>query len=199
MTNGGAMVNAIPERTVLESYVRGASFDVIIDANYKVNRALCGAALSLETNIEICDTPGYAPLENDKNLIKVFEEAAKLAVPEYACTCTDTISSGSTDMGDLSGIMPVVYPYAGGAKRKSHGNDYEIVNPVSACVGSAKVQLTMLYLLLCDNAKRANEIIKEFKPALASKEDYFNYVDKLNTSGDRIEYCAEDVVKVHVR
>lgn len=193
------MVNAIPERSVLESYVRGASFDVIIDANYKVNRALCGAALSLGTNIDICDTPGYAPLKNDQNLMKVFEEAAKLAVPEYACTCTDAVSSGSTDMGDLSCIMPVVHPYAGGAKGKSHGNDYEIIDPVSACVGSAKVQLTMLYLLLCDNAKRANEIIKECKPAFASKEDYFNYVDNLNVSGDRIEYCAENVVKVHVR
>ena len=69
------MVNAIPEKAVLESYVRGASFDGIVNANGKVNRALVGAALSLGTNIEIIDTPGYAPLYNDKNMIDVAAEA----------------------------------------------------------------------------------------------------------------------------
>ncbi|MBR2864916.1 MAG: peptidase dimerization domain-containing protein, partial [Elusimicrobiaceae bacterium] len=38
MTKGGEMVNAIPDRAVLESYVRGANFDAIVKANKKVNR-----------------------------------------------------------------------------------------------------------------------------------------------------------------
>ncbi len=61
VTSGGVMVNAIPERAVLESYVRGSSFEGIVEANKKINRALCGAALSLGTNVEIIDSPGYAP------------------------------------------------------------------------------------------------------------------------------------------
>ena len=58
ITNGGAMVNAIPEVTVLESYIRGENFHAIREANRKVNQALCGAALSLDTNVEIVDVPG---------------------------------------------------------------------------------------------------------------------------------------------
>ncbi len=192
ITSGGAMVNAIPEKAVLESYVRGASFEGIVEANKKVNRALCGAALSLGTNVEIIDFPGYAPHYNDENLIKLTEKAAKLAIPEYEFTVTDKLVSGSTDMGDLSCIMPIVHPYAGGTCGKAHGNDYEIKDPVACCVGSAKLQMGLLYLLLTDEAKEAKRVIAEFKPQFNSKEEYLSFVDKLNSSGDRIEYTDEN-------
>jgi len=193
ITSGGSMVNAIPETAVLESYVRGASFDAIVSANRKVNQALCGAALSIGTNIEIIDIPGYAPLINDKNMIQVAAEAVQLAIPEHEFTVRETIESGSTDMGDLSCIMPVVHPYAGGAQGLSHGNNYEIVDPVAACVDSAKMQLGMLWLLLSDDAKRAKQVIAEYKPLFASKEAYLAYMDALNDSGDRIQYDANGI------
>lgn len=194
ITNGGVMVNAIPERAVLESYVRGVSFDAIESANKKVNRALCGAALSIGTNIEIIDNPGYAPLVNDPNMIEVAKEAAALAVPEYELNPTNNIGSGSTDMGDLSCIMPVIHPYAGGATGTSHGNDYEISDPVAACIGSAKWQMGMLYLLLSDGAKRAEKIIDEFTPLFATKKEYLSYVDSISASGDRIDYREDEAI-----
>lgn len=198
ITNGGAMVNAIPEKTVLESYVRGASFDAICVANKKVNQALCGAALSIGTNIDIVDTPGYAPLLNDENMIQIVAEAAELAIPEYKFTVNDNISSGSTDMGDLSCIMPVVHPYAAGATGKAHGSDYEIKDPVAACVANAKMQLGMLLILLSDDAKRARKVIEEFKPQFASKEEYLAFIDSLNQSGDRIDYSNESKVMINI-
>lgn len=199
ITNGGAMVNAIPETTVLESYVRGASFSAMAKVNRKVNQALCGAALSIGTNVDICDIPGYAPLVNDKNLIDIVEQAAKLAIPEYKFVKINSVASGSTDMGDLSCIMPVVHPYSGGSKGKGHGNNFEIADPIAACVGSAKLQLAMLYLLLTDDGKEAYRVISEYKPLFASKEEYFEFIDSLNSSGDRIEYSDGEVVKVNVK
>lgn len=198
ITNGGVMVNAIPEKAVLESYVRGSSFEAICEANKKVNRALCGAALSIGTNVEIIDSPGYAPLLNDENMIRIVTEAAALAIPEYEMNRIDSIGSGSTDMGDLSCIMPVVQPYAAGAVGRSHGNDYEIKDPVAACVASAKLQLGMLLLLLSDNAKRANKVIEEFKPRFASKEEYLAFIDSFNRSGDRIDYSNENRAVVNL-
>ena len=194
ITAGGAMVNAIPESAVLESYVRGVSFEAISNANRKVNRALCGAALSLGTNVEIVDTPGYAPLINEPNMIQVAAEAAKMAIPEYEFEVKDKISSGSTDMGDLSCVMPVVHPYAGGAEGRAHGNNYEIKDPVAACVASAKMQLAMLLILLSDDAKRAKQIIADFKPRFKSKEEYLAYMDSLSCDGDRIEYVDDETV-----
>ena len=196
ITNGGAMVNAIPETTVLESYIRGASFDAIIGANKKVNQALCGAALSLGTNVDIIDNPGYAPLINDENMIQIVVDAAKMAIPEYEFTRRDILSSGSTDMGDLSCVMPVVHPTAGGAIGKGHGNDYEIKDPVAACVASAKLQLGMLLILLSNGAERAKKVIRDFKPRFASKEEYLSFMDSLCVSGDRIDYGNENKVTV---
>ena len=75
------MVNAIPERVTMESYVRGASYDAIVETNKKVNRALCGAALSIGTNVEIIDIPGYAPHINDKNMMELIGGAVTYIQP----------------------------------------------------------------------------------------------------------------------
>ena len=196
ITHGGSMVNAIPGFTNLESYVRGTTFEGMVEANKKVNQALCGAALSIGTNIDINDFPGYAPLVNDKNMIQVAIDAAALALPEKEFTYRERVGSGSTDMGDLCCVMPVVHPYAGGRKGTSHGADCYIVNPVEACVDSAKWQLGMLLILLSDNAKRAYEIIENFTPMFPSAKAYCEYMDSLASSGERIEYCDDGTAKV---
>lgn len=199
ITTGGSIVNAIPAKVVLENQVRGVSFDAIRNANHKVNRALCGAALSIGTNVEIIDMPGYAPLVNDKNLIQITIEAAQKAIPEYEFGIVNSFCSGSTDMGDLSCIMPVVHPNAGGDTGIAHGSNYEIADPVAACVASAKLQLVMLLILLSDGAKKAKQVIDEYKPLFASKEDFLSYVDSLNSSGDRIKYIDETSVRVNIQ
>ena len=196
ITHGGDMVNAIPGNVTLESYVRGSSFDAIVDANKKVNQALCGAALSLGANIEIIDNPGDAPLVNDKNMIQVAIDAAEIAIPEVEFIFNNVMGSGSTDMGDLSTVMPVVHPYAGGSQGTSHGADYYIADPVSACVTNAKWQIAMLNLLLKDDAKRAKEIIADFKPLFATQKEYLDYIDTLNCSGDRIVYNEDGTAEV---
>ena len=190
ITEGGTAVNAIPNKVVIESYVRGATYDAMKDANKRVNRALCGAALSLGANVEIIDRAGYSPLYNDSGMIEMAKDAASL-VPQMEFSATDYFSSGSTDMGDLCCVMPVIHPYAPGAVGTDHGKDYYIADPDKACVGSAKLQVAMLYVLLKDNAERAKKIISEFKPLFKSKQEYFDYVDSFSSSGDRIEYTDD--------
>jgi len=198
ITHGGDMVNAIPETVELESYVRGSSFEAILSANERVNQAFTGAALSIGTNIEIIDIPGYAPLCNDDQMMQVAKEGAEMMIEGLEFKLGNGTSSGSTDMGDLSGIMPVVHPYAGGAVGKGHGNDYYIADPEQACVGSAKMQLGMLYLLLGNGAERARKIVAEFKPTFTSKEAYLEYVDRINRDGDRIVYREDGTAEVRM-
>jgi amidohydrolase len=188
ITGGGDMVNAIPATATLESYVRGRSFEAIVDANKRVNRALVGAAMSIGTNIEIVDTPGYSPLKNDPAMIRMAAEAFAVACPDETLTEDPSFSTGSTDMGDLSCVMPVIHPYAGGSMGTSHGNDYRIADPERACVNSAKWQLAMLSLLLGNGAERAKSIVAEYVPMFASNEAFLAYQDALADSGDRIVY-----------
>ncbi|MBE6680166.1 MAG: amidohydrolase [Ruminococcaceae bacterium] len=198
MTAGGSMVNAIPSEARLESYVRGKTFEAMKKVNRKVNQALVGAALSLGTNIEIVDYPGYSPTVHDSNLADVVMDAAAAIIPEHEFRVVNGVATGSTDMGDLSMIMPVQHADAAGAKGTGHGMDYYIVDPVTACVDSAKLQLMMVSLLLMNNGERAKKIIAEYKPTFATKEEFLSFVDSINDSGDRIEYLEDGTAKVRI-
>lgn len=196
ITHGGDMVNAIPETVKLESYVRGATFEAIDSANKKVNQALIGGALSLGANIEIIDAPGYSPLKNDEEMLNIAKKAYEALCPNEVFELSPALSTGSTDMGDLSSIMPVIHPYAGGATGKAHGNDYQIADAEKACVLNAKWQLLILTMLLENNAQKANEIIKNYKPTFNSKEEFLSYMDSLNCSGDRISYNENKIAEI---
>lgn len=195
MTSGGSMVNAIPEEARIESYIRGASFEAIAKANKKVDRALIGGALSLGANIEIIDIPGYSPFKNDENMRDVAIEAAEIAGIEDLFI-TRNVITGSTDMGDLSSVMPTVQPYSAGSRGAGHSKDFVIADIDAACVKSAKWQIAMLELLLSDGAKRAKKVIDEFTPIFATNEEFFAYQDSLCTSGDRIAYNEDDSAEI---
>lgn len=197
ITNGGAAVNAIPSDVTIESYVRGKTLEAIEVQNAKVNRALIGAAVSMGAKIEIDDKPGYYPLNNDDNLIELTKEAMEYVVGEDNVKVNLTYGTGSTDMGDLSAVMPVIHPHMPGAKGTSHGSDYYIDNPQSACVDSAKVQLIMLNKLLSDGGARAKHVLENCDVPFKSHEEYFDRLKSLDGDGDRIEYL--DNGEIHIK
>ena len=197
ITSGGAIVNAIPERVKIETYVRGITFDSIKNANKRVNQALCGAALSLDNNVEIIDIPGYSPLVNAPDMIDLAKETYHKVCPGKEFEIRE-VGTGSTDMADLSCVMPVVHPYAGGAIGKGHGNDYYINDEESSYITSAKWQLVMLKTLLENGGERAKEIKKNFKPVFSSKEEFLAYQDSLNDSGDRITYNQDGTATIRL-
>ena len=198
ITHGGDMVNAIPHEVKLESYVRGKTFDAIVRENKKINRALIGAALSIGANIEIVDMPAFAPLVNDTGMMELARDAAKIAIPEEDLSYSEAVGSGSTDMGDLSCIMPVVHPYAGGRIGTSHGADIYVTEPERACVKSAKWQVTMLKMLLENDAQRAKTILKNFTPLFKSKEEFLAFQDSICCSGNRINYKEDGNVEINL-
>jgi len=191
ITTGGNAVNAIPDRVVVESYVRGISYEAIKDANSRINRALTGAALSMGANVDIEDIPGYSPVNNNHMLADVAVKAFNEIMPDGKITVSTAVGTGSTDMGDLSTIMPILHPYANGSTGFSHGSNYKVADVESACVNSAKWQLAMLDVLLRDGAAEAKNILDNFTPYFKNKEEYFEYMDSFSRCGDRIEYSDE--------
>lgn len=187
ITAGGSSVNAIPDQVKMESYVRGSTMDAIVDANKKVNRAIAASAAAMGANVRICDIPGYHPIRNCKDLIPVMKQAMEEVLDRVVCN-PEEIRGGCSDVGDLSGVMPMIHPYISGAAGKSHGNDYYIADPETACVSSAKVQLVFLKLLLQNGAETAKKVIAEFQPVYPSKEAYFRYMDSLSIDVQAVSY-----------
>ena len=189
----------VMSRVLYDTAVNGIPENLTSEENINRLVALCGAALSLGANVDISDFPGYAPLLNDINLIGVAKEAANLSLPKKEFVVNEQIDSGSTDMGDLCCVMPVVHPYSSGAIGTSHGSDYYIEDHQTACVGGTKFQLAMIHILMSENAIRAKKIVADAKPPFANKEEYFSLVDSLSSNGDRLEYLDDFSIKINIK
>ena len=52
----------------------------------------------------------------------------------------------------------------------------------------------MLLILLSNGAERTKQVIAEYKPLFANKDEYLEYIDSLNKDGDRIAYNTDETV-----
>ncbi len=198
ITEGGGAVNTIPDRVTVETYVRGLTIEAISDANKRVNQALAGAAVSLGVELEISDVAGSSPMIDNPELAKVAGEAIHQLLPDAEYYFFDKIDTGSTDMGDVSCIMPTVHAYIPGVKGRGHGNDYCISDHDIACLMSAKWQLAMLRILLSDGGKRAYEVLRGFTPRFKTVGELIALNNKMTGAGDRVLYKDNGEISVKI-
>jgi len=178
ITHGGSQVNVIPADVRIETYVRGKSVEAILDANVRVDRALKAGALALGAQVEIETLPGYLPLFNHDGMGKYFVANASARLGAENVTQMGH-RSGSTDMGDISHVMPTLHPYIAGSSGSGHGADYTITDPKLAYIENAKQLALMAVDMLWDDAQSAKEIIGAFKPRL-SREAYLAFQRGIN-------------------
>ncbi len=174
ITKGGEAVSAVPADVRMETFVRGRTLDAIVDANRKVDRALKAGAMAVGANVTIQTIPGYMPLKQDPNMAEVFESNAADLVGNENVGHT-THRTGSTDMGDVGQLMPVIHPYVGGAVGLGHGADYVVEDYGLAVVTAAKALAGTAVDLLADGAAGAGRIISGHQPAM-SKDDYLKFM-----------------------
>ena len=193
ITNGGDVVNAIPETVTVETYIRGANMEAISQNNLKINRAIAASAASMGCRVTISDRPGYSPRKHDKGMMEVAAEGLTAAVGQCALE-SEGWGTGCSDLGDVSMVFPAVHPNMGGVTGVGHGNDYYVADPDTAVVGIAKGMICMTNLLLKDDAARARKIVAEFEPSFASMEEYFACIDKLDMDKDAVIYNEDGTV-----
>jgi amidohydrolase len=165
LTHGGSQVNVIPGETRIETYVRGKTVTAILDASAKVDRALRAGAVALGGRVEIETIPGFMPMRCDPVMARYFRTAAGALVGDENYRRIPH-RTGSTDMGDLSQVMPVLHPYMGGARGTHHAADFEIIDPRLAYVAPAKALAAVVVDLLSDGARGAREVLAGQRPAM---------------------------------
>jgi amidohydrolase len=165
LTHGGSQVNVIPAEARIEMYVRGKNADGVMDASAKVDRALRAGALALGAQVEIETLPGPMPLLCDRTMATLFERAAKELVGQEHYRDIPH-RSGSTDMGDVSQVIPVLHPYMGGAQGPGHAATFAIVDKQLGYVLPAKALAAMVVDLLADGAAGAREVVAKAKPPM---------------------------------
>lgn len=177
ITKGGDLVNIIPADVRMETYVRGANMDAILDASKKVDRALKAGAMAVGADVEIIQIPGYLPRLNQQTLTDIFRGNAEALVGEE-WVGTGGHGSGSSDIGDVSMIMPTIHPYVGGVVGRGHAKDFMIEDEELAYVTAAKLMAMSLVDLLADDAAKALEAKQIFQPVY-TKDSYLKMWEDL--------------------
>lgn len=178
MTKGGDLVNVIPGEAVIEVLVRARTLEAILDANAKATRAFEAGAHAVGARVEITDLPGYLPRIPETMTSPFLEAARQLVGPERVKQVSPSDHGAfSSDVGDVSQLLPVFSFSTGGAIGKAHSADFAVVDPETAYILPAKIMAIAVYSLLKDGAAKAKEIKNNFKPALTKKE----YIDYMNS------------------
>ena len=178
ITKGGNLVNVIPCDVRAETYVRGKTMPAVMDASKKVDRALKAGAMAVGAEVEIQTLPGYLPRTSDPTMDGLMKDNLSKFLKDDEIKVTDEHSTGSTDMGDISAIMPAIHPHIGGAEGIGHSENYQIVDPELAYITGAKAMALTVVDLLYDGATKALEIKQNFKP-LYTKESYLKMWEDL--------------------
>lgn len=162
ITHGGDAVSAVPSDVRMETFVRGKTVQVVNEWEKKIDRALRAGAMAVGAKVRINTIPGYLPLRNNLDLTNTFSENASSLVDHIYVKPGEHLT-GSTDMGDLSHLMPAIHPYSMGAVGTAHGSDYVIQDYNLAVLNPTKVMAMTLIDLLVDDAVGAKEILAKSK------------------------------------
>ncbi|MEE3247422.1 MAG: amidohydrolase, partial [Chloroflexota bacterium] len=169
ITKGGEAVSAVPADVRMETFVRGRTLEALMDANTKVDRALRAGAMAVGARVKIQTIPGYMPLQQNHGMADIFRANATELVGEENVGYVDH-RGGSTDMGDISHLMPVIHPYVGGATGLGHGATYMIEDYELAVIKGAKALAYTAIDLLADNASHGNTIAGGQRPDMSIPE-----------------------------
>ena len=199
ITKGGDSVNAVPDEVVVESYVRASSSAALVEANAKINRAFSAVAAAFGAELEISDMPGSEPLCEDLNLRAVAIEVLDEMVGAGGYSVTDEWTASSTDMGDVSAIVPSIHAYVCGSSGTIHGKDYAVSDPELACYENAKFQLALIEKLLSDGAKCAKNIISKYTPVFKNREEYVKHKKSMSLNRDTVIYGDDGKITLYYK
>ncbi len=169
LTRGGSSVSTVPAEALVETMARAKTVEAIRAAALKVKRCYHAGALAVGGKVTIESFPGYLPVSDCRALADVFLNNAMKFVGADA-VCDRGHLASSTDMGDVTQIMPASHPGLGGAEGGAHTAEYRITNAELAYVTPGKVLAMCAIDLLNGQAALARRIADENPPSVSRSE-----------------------------
>ena len=110
VTDGGQAVNIVPERAACEFSVRALDGRELERVRAIVERCARAAAIASDVQVEIRTRHGYREMVSNVALARRF--GAHLEALGRRPRERDTsVGAGSTDMGDVSHVVPSIHPW----------------------------------------------------------------------------------------
>ena len=123
ITDGGQAVNIIPERAECLFLARGKSSKYAKEMGARVIRCAEGAAMATGTRLEHVVEGGYKNLINNLSMAHRYAAHTE-ALGTKSVEAPENTPTGSTDMGDVSHVMPAIHP-SFAISRRGEGNCHE--------------------------------------------------------------------------
>jgi amidohydrolase len=110
ITNGGQAVNIIPELAACEFSIRARDQAELTRVRAIVERCAKAAALTSEVEVEFSSRTGYRDMRNNMTMARAFG-AHLTSLGRPARETDGRVGAGSTDMGDVSHVVPSIHAY----------------------------------------------------------------------------------------
>ncbi len=187
ITHAGEAVNILPGSASMEYMLRANRVELLTDLSHRFDLAMRGAALATGCKLELRTLPGAQPMHNDPELYRLCCNAFDSLHPGNDFVKEIYMSPGSTDMGDVSCVLPALHGEVPGVAGTSHGADFRIVDPECACLESAKVLTSIAVDLLYGNGDTGRQFARRKREEHISVEQYRKLREKLAGSGGEKE------------
>lgn len=171
IADGGQSVNIIPERAKVKLFIRSADEIYLRERMLKaVTDCANGAALATGSSVEIEEVaPAYQPIVTNPILSKITHEAFEAIGRKIDPLPSKPTSAGSTDMGNVSRVVPAVHGYISVVPGLAiHTHDFEQAAGSeageSAAIDGATVLATVIASLITHQ-----ELVKDAKTAFLAQ------------------------------
>ncbi len=181
ITKGGDLVNVIPDEVVIEALVRGKTKEAFSDAAVKTDRSFKAGAFALGAGYRIETSPGYLPSLPQSFPDELIEIITEVAGEQPRIAKPTAHSAGSTDVGDVQHLLPVLTFRTGGVTGGLHQTSFSVVDEDTAYILTAKLFALSAYRLLKDGAALGKQLKQNYKPIFKNKEEYIEFLDKFSS------------------
>ena len=113
VTAGGEAPNIVPEHTAGSWYVRAATLAELEEVYPKVQRCFEAGAIATGAELTVHESgPAYSEFRHDERLAQLYTAEAE-AIGRTFPPGDDRVLVGSTDMANVSLVMPAIHPMLG--------------------------------------------------------------------------------------
>ena len=174
--NGGTALNVVPDVIEIEAQIRASNLTALTDAAKKFDRACVHCAAALGATAEIKTHQGYMPIRPMAAEQAGIDAAAMLGA---VCAAVDirAHNMASTDVGDLTQILPVINFTHSGVSGSLHSADFCVTDAEKAYILPAKMFALTVYNLLKNGAQTARHDIETFVPAM-TRQEYITRIEE---------------------
>lgn len=173
--DGGTANNIIADSVQMSYSIRASYPEALKNADFRVDRAIKGAAAAVGAGVRIETFPGYLS-DRPAQDIELLEQVVRELVPDVEPVIRDSAKNptihncASNDYGEVSQFLPFIKFTTGGTEGAAHTKSADIVDLYDAYVVPAKIFAVYAYRLMKNQATELEKFLSVFEPAMAKEE-----------------------------